>query len=152
MAKLTSRYNFDYRRILFEDGYHIEYSITDICNKNCAGCSHLAPLAKKPNFVDIEEFSRVVAVMQKVIPKAHTVWLTGGEPTLHPKFITLLDTVRQSFVDNHVGIFSNGTTLSHYENDSAFWSFIKDAGIVWAITPYDKPKQYFEDLFTKYDC
>lgn len=149
---LTERYVFDWDRIQNKDGYHIEYSITDICNRNCACCSHLAPLAKAPSFVDEQDFERTATILHKLIPDAHTFWLTGGEPTLHPRFMRLLEISRNIFVDNYVGIYSNGTTLEKYEADESFWRFVKDNGIVWAITCYDKDRAYFETLFKKHGC
>lgn len=152
MAKLDTRYVFDWKRIQFEDNYHIEYSVTDICNRNCKSCSHLAPLAEKPNFVSAEEFARVIKIMRKCVPDAHTVWLTGGEPTLHPEYLTLLEILREVFRDNYVGIYSNGITLSERESDEDFWRFTRDGGIVWAITAYDAPQSYFEKLFSYHNC
>lgn len=152
MPRLNERYRFDWKRIQFEDNYHIEYSVTDICNRNCKGCSHLAPLAKDPNFVTVEEFTRVTKIMHNCIPDAHTVWITGGEPTLHPEFMTLLSVLRDAFPDSYVGIYSNGSTLPKRENDEGFWRFIRKNGIVWAITTYETPQSYFENLFEKHGC
>lgn len=151
MPELTKPYIFDWKRC--EDvPYIIEYSITDICNRNCTACSHLAPLAKIPNFVDVDEFIKVTDIMRKLIPDAHTFWLTGGEPTLHPQFMQFLNILREIYPDTTVGIYSNGITLKRYEHDEAFWRYIKNAGIVWAVTNYDISPQYFEDLFGSRGC
>lgn len=148
----TLPYIFDWKRIQSEDAYHIEYSITDICNRNCACCSHLAPLAKSPAFVEVEEFRRVVKIMRKVIPDAHTFWLTGGEPTLHPEFVMLLQILRETYPDTYVGIYSNGTTLFNYESDEKFWDFIRENGIVWGITNYGAETDLYKDLFYRHGC
>ena len=152
MSRLFERYLFDWRRIFINDGYHIEYSITDICNRRCKSCSHLAPLAKKANFVSREEFTRVVKLMRNLIPDAHTFWLTGGEPTLHPDYIKLLKILRDVYPDVYIGIYSNGIKLKEVERDIEFWDFVRENGVVWAVTNYDIPGQYFIDLFNKYDC
>lgn len=149
---LQERYDFDWCRIQFDDSYHIEYCITDVCNRNCVSCSHLAPLAKKPNFVSKEEFARVVDIMHRVVPDAHTFWLTGGEPTLHPDYLSLLKILRDVFADNYVGIYTNGTTLKNYETDDEFWNFTRKNEIVWAVTGYDRSKRYFEDMFNRHGC
>ncbi len=150
--RLGKRYSFDWDRIQCEDPYHIEYSITDICNRNCGCCSHLAPLAKRPNFVSAEEFAEKTEILHGLIPDAHTFWLTGGEPTLHPRFMRLAEIARNIFADNHVGIYTNGMTLERYENDEAFWRFTKDNGIVWAVTFYDRDRAYFESMFERHGC
>lgn len=152
MFKLNERYVFDWKRIRCADSYHIEYAITDICNRNCMACSHLAPLARHNNFVSVEEFRRVIKIIRKCIPDAHTVWLTGGEPTLHPEFIELLNIVRWVYPDRFVGIYSNGLTLKNYDEDKRFWDFVRNNGIVWGITTYDSDKSYFERLFSKNHC
>ncbi len=146
------RYEFDWRRIFAEDGYHIEYSITDACDRNCASCSHLAPLATRPNFVSVEEFERTVGIIHGLIPDAHTFWLTGGEPTLHPHYARLLGILRSIRKEGYIGIYSNGATLRARADDEVFWRFMRDNGIVWAITNYDIPREYFEELFAAHGC
>lgn len=150
--KLLKRYQFDCRRIEFEDAFHIEYCITDICNRNCAACSHLAPLAKSPNFVTCEEFEKNVVILHKLLPEAHTFLLTGGEPTLHPKFIPLLEIAAKVFANSFVGIYSNGSFLDGYKNDLNFWQFVRERGIVWAVTNYDAPKSEVENIFSQNGC
>lgn len=152
MTRLSERYKFDWNRIFNKDAWHIEYSVTDICNRNCAACSHLAPLAKIPNFVNIKEFARTVSLLKNAIPDIHTFWLTGGEPTLHPEFMQLLKIAREIYCDAYIGIYSNGSTLEKYKTDKSFWQFIKDNDIVWGITVYDNGIQYYEELFSKNEC
>lgn len=152
VGRFFGRYVFDWKRIQCEDAYHVEYSITDICNRNCAFCSHLAPLAKKDNFVDVEEFTRVTRILKKCIPDVHTFWLTGGEPTLHPEFLRLLAISRGIYPNSYIGIYSNGITLKKYETDEGFWTFVRENGIVWGITCYDIEKSYFEGLFSGHGC
>lgn len=150
MPALKEKYVFDGNRIRYKDGYHIEYCITDICNRNCRSCSHLAPLAKEPNYVS--EFTRVAKILRACLPEIHTFWLTGGEPTLHPAFSQLLAIAREIYPDSYIGIYSNGITLKKYETDEGFWEFVKENGIVWGITCYDIEKGYFEGLFSGHGC
>lgn len=152
MNRLKERYVFDWNRIYGKDGYHIEYSVTDICNRSCISCSHLAPLAKHANFVSVEEFARVTGILHKCLPDIHTFWLTGGEPTLHPEFMRLLKIARGIYSDAYIGIYSNGTTLAKYERDERFWEFIRENGIVWGITVYEANFGYYEDIFKRHDC
>lgn len=152
MPALKEKYVFDGNRIRYKDGYHIEYCITDICNRNCRSCSHLAPLAKEPNYVSVDDFTRVVKILRACLPEIHTFWLTGGEPTLHPDFMRLLAIARGIYPDSYIGIYSNGSTLKNYGNDGKFWEFVKENGIVWGITPYDSDARYFEGLFSGHGC
>lgn len=152
MSRLKERYIFDWDRIFQKDAVHVEYSITDICNRSCRACSHLAPLAKHPNFVTADEFRRVTSILRRCIPDIHTFWLTGGEPTLHSDFMQLLKIAREVYPHAYVGIYSNGLTLSGYEANELFWNFMRDNGIVWGITIYENDRQYYEELFERHEC
>ena len=121
MKELKEIYKFDWNRILNNDALHIEYSITDVCNRSCKSCSHLAPLAKEANHVSIEEFERITEILHKCLPDIHTFWLTGGEPTLHPRFKRLLEIAREIYTKSYIGIYTNGMTLNKNEKDETFW-------------------------------
>lgn len=152
MKELKERYKFDWNRILNNDALHIEYSITDVCNRSCKSCSHLAPLAKETNHVSIEEFERITEILHKCLPDIHTFWLTGGEPTLHPRFKRLLEIAREIYTKSYIGIYTNGMTLNKNEKDETFWKFTRDNGIVWGITIYEGDIEYYETLFKGHDC
>ena len=149
---LSNRYEFDFKRIQFKDSYHIEYCITDACDRSCACCSHLAPLAKSPNFVTVENFAKHAEILRGAIADAHAFWLTGGEPTLHPQFMRLLGIARNVFNNCFVGVYSNGNFLKKYENDVGFWEFVRQNGVVWAMTSYGGSKEYIDGVFTKNGC
>lgn len=152
MAERVRPYAFDWHRILTEDGPHIEFCIADICDCNCRGCSHLAPLARQPGFIDEDDFVRVADILSRVVPDAHTVWLTGGEPTLHPGYLRLLRILAEKFAGSNVGIYSNGRSLLSKEKDVEPWRTTREKNIVWAITPYDIGKERFETLFDLHGC
>lgn len=152
MKKLKKPYIFDWHRIRYEDSWHIEYSITDICNRNCRSCSHLAPLAFAPEFVSEEEFTRVCKILRRLLPDTHTFWLTGGEPTLHPVFLRLLEIACGIFENSYIGIFTNGIMLKKFAAYDKLWEFTARNNIVWAVTPYDIGAEYFRELFTEKNC
>lgn len=107
--RLRERYSFDWNRIYGKDGYHVEYSVTDICNRNCIACSHLAPLAKRSNYVSAEQFEHFMRLLHSALPDIHTFWLTGGEPTLHPQFVRLLAIAREIYSQAYIGIYTSST-------------------------------------------
>lgn len=152
MKELKEPYIFDWHRLLYEKCLYVEYSITDICNRNCRSCSHLAPLALAPNFVREEEFVRVCKVLRRLLPDTHTFWLTGGEPTLHPLFLQLLEKARKIFDNCFVGIYSNGIMLDKLAVYTKLWEFTRENGIVWAITPYEFGAEHFRELFALNGC
>ena len=149
---LKEKYVFDWKRIFKNDECHIEYSIIDICNKKCVSCSHLAPLAKNPNYTKKDEFKRVVKIMKKIIPKPDGFWLTGGEPTLHPNLLEILSTLREEYNDANIGFFTNGIMFKSYEHNNCFWNFLKENGIIVLITNYDIDKEFFINLFKEKSC
>lgn len=145
-------YKFNRAEITSHPLHQIEYSIIDICNKNCKACSHFAPLAIEPNLVGIEEFIENAKILHKLIPDVHTFWLIGGEPTLHPQYLLLLKELRSIYSDIPIGIMTNGYRLLEAETDKNFWRFIREHEIIWHITTYDvAPKRYIE-LFERNGC
>ena len=152
MKELKERYKFDWNRILNDDALHIEYSITDQCNRKCKACSHLAPLAKEANYLMIEEVERVTEIGHKWLSDIHTCGLTVGEPTLHPGFMRLLEIAEKIYTESYIGIYSNGTTLNKYEKDERFWRFARDNGIVWGVTIYEGDIEDYETLFERHGC
>lgn len=145
-------YFFNHEEIIKHPLHQIEYSIIDICSRNCKSCSHFAPLAKRANAVSKGEFIKNTQILHSLIPDVHTFWLIGGEPTLHPNYLQLLNELRQIYKDIPIGIMSNGYGVFARKTDKDFWKFIKDNKIVWRITTYNiSPKIYLE-LFGEYGC
>lgn len=130
----------------------IEFSITDICNRNCRSCSHFAPLAKKPNFIHSEDFEKQLGILKGTGIEPDSVWLTGGEPTLHPNFLGLLKTLREIFPGIPVGMMSNGSYFHADYDDPDLWNFVKENGIIWHITTYDTDPRFYEELFERHGC
>lgn len=142
-------YEFNRSKIIEHPIHQIEYSITDICNKNCKACSHFAPLAKQANFVNVKDFENEIKILHNIIPDAHTFWLIGGEPTLHPELMQLLKILRKIY-EISIGVMTNGYRL--LETDKEFWGFIRENEVIWRITTYDiEPERYIE-LFKRNGC
>lgn len=66
---------------------NVSYHVTDVCNLNCKGCWHFAPLAtalNKNQRADIEEFERDVKRLSELLDGELAKFsLFGGEPLLH---------------------------------------------------------------------
>ncbi len=149
---LKEKYVFDWKRMFKNNEYHIEYSIIDICNKKCISCSHLSPIAKEANCVNIDEFRRIIKIIKRLIPNPDGFWLTGGEPTLHPNLIELLSILREEYDSANIGFFTNGVKLKSYKNDNYFWNFIKEHDVIVLVTNYDIDKEFFTNLFKEKLC
>ena len=91
----------------------IYYLITLSCNLNCLHC--IRGMSKK-QFMDTKLALKGFDNIHKVFPDA-TIILSGGEPTIHPDFKTILDYSLSKF--NKIVINSNGTT--NYFSESSHW-------------------------------
>jgi hypothetical protein len=83
-------------------------TITNVCNLHCGGCSQLCGHFEKEQlwFMTVDEIRAAIEVMGKYVGK--TIWIFGGEPTIHPQFEEIKDLLysyngRYSFI-----IFTNG--------------------------------------------
>ena len=76
-----------------------------VCNLKCKHCFlSVKQEIKKKNFLDVKEINEVLKKIDKSNLK--TIYLTGGEPFLHPKFNDIL---RDSLKYANVIIYTNGT-------------------------------------------
>lgn len=81
--------------------------ITPLCNNRCPGCSNVYADNRTPPPMSAAQWQTLLASFG---PEAVQMRLTGGEPTLHPEFLRILD-VATSY-DAWVTIFTNGRWLN----------------------------------------
>lgn len=82
--------------------------LNEYCNLNCSYC--FAQNARTNKYMSIQNFNTVINFLKKSNIKV--LKLLGGEPTLHPNFV---DIVQQSISDDFFGkivIFTNGLELT----------------------------------------
>ena len=81
--------------------------LNNYCNLQCPYCFQWKVLKQKHQNITIENFKWLLNFLEK--SNEHEVRLIGGEPTLHPQFIEILQ--EQLFDDNieRIHIFTNGT-------------------------------------------
>ena len=85
-------------------------------------CDHLSPLAQQ-RFTDPDTLYRDYSTLVKVY-RPQLVYLTGGEPLLHPDILGAIQAVRASGITERIRILSNGILL--HRMDDAFWGAIDD--------------------------
>lgn len=100
--------------------YACQTEIVSHCNLSCRDCNHLSPIAKK-GFVDPESLQRDFAILAKVY-KPLFVYLTGGEPLLHPDIIPVIKAVRASGISDRIRVLTNGVLLPRMKDE--FWASI----------------------------
>jgi MoaA/NifB/PqqE/SkfB family radical SAM enzyme len=85
--------------------WHQCYMVTDYCNAKCAFCE---PYLNKSAFMGED----ALAWIRKLTPYARTLILTGGEPSIHPQFRSLLQDLRRDIDPRcFFSIISNGAKL-----------------------------------------
>ena len=77
--------------------------LTPACNNHCPGCSNVYAAHRPPAVKTAQDWGDLLA---DILPGAVQVRLSGGEPTLHPEFFTILDEVLS--YDLNVTVFTNG--------------------------------------------
>lgn len=119
-----------------------EYSLTEHCDLNCAGCGKFAPLAE-PEFADYEEAARDFARLSSLFHgRVKQIRLMGGEPLLHPDLVKFLKMAREYFPDGDISIVTNGLRLLNQPEE--FWQACKENKIVIRPTKYPIPLDYAE--------
>lgn len=82
----------------------IYIEITNVCNLQCAFCM---PTTRKPEFMKVEDFDRI---LQKIQPYTDRIYLhIKGEPLLHPQLKEILACAMEKQMD--VTITTNATLL-----------------------------------------
>ena len=91
----------------------MDICVWDKCNNNCLMCSN--PDKPWPSFngrpeqgYDYKTLIKRIERFKAKILKSDAIVLTGGEPTLHPRFIDILKFLRQNYPDKEIRILTNG--------------------------------------------
>lgn len=80
--------------------------LTSACNNRCPGCSNTYAADRTPPPLSAAQWESLLA---SFAPEAVQLRLTGGEPTLHPGFLRILDAATS--YDAWVTVFTNGRWL-----------------------------------------
>lgn len=95
------------------DGIKLEFMITEHCNLNCAGCDHIASIAKE-KFMSLEEYSICLHSFKEKLPTIKEICFMGGEPLLHPQLDQVFILTRELFPDVDIVCYTNGLLLSKF--------------------------------------
>jgi MoaA/NifB/PqqE/SkfB family radical SAM enzyme len=87
---------------------HIEVALTSVCELRCDYCSAM-PFDGK--LIPTERMLKLIEEIQQL--KVFSLLLSGGEPTLHPEFLTFLSACARSSIELTVN--SNGINLSDFD-------------------------------------
>jgi hypothetical protein len=100
----------------------VEWKLHDKCNYNCSFCGDEHKLGLI-GWKDFEENKRIIDSIAKACEgKPYWIQLTGGEPTLYPKLIELMQYMREKGA--MVRMISNGSRTIRW------WTRLRDAKVI----------------------
>ncbi len=105
---------------------YLELHVITHCNMRCRACNHASPLLK-PQAVSVGSVKEDLRHINRLGIRASFIRILGGEPTLNPHLIEIINTVRQSNIVEAIHIVTNGTRL--HRMDQSFWDAIDIAQI-----------------------
>ncbi|MEK7522005.1 MAG: radical SAM protein [Patescibacteria group bacterium] len=87
--------------------------LTDDCNIKCSTCiASSFPGAGK--YKTIDEIKKMVAVVEDNDNHPETIMISGGEPTIHPQFMEIIELVFNSKIQ-HIILITNGIKIAEDE-------------------------------------
>lgn len=106
---------FDYPlRQALRDHFTLELSITDACDLSCRFCCHGTPLNNDKRHVSA---SRLAELSHQVRPyEFFSIKISGGEPTIHPSFREICESLRTWFPAHHYCMATNGKRLLQHKD------------------------------------
>ena len=108
------------RYILGEEIFPVtlELGVTTRCNRQCADC----PSGRSQQLTDLP-IDMIEELFHYVAGKTPGLIVTGGEPTLHPKFFDILHLAKKIGKFEEISVISNGSLLSKESIRKALSSF-----------------------------
>ncbi|TXJ35243.1 radical SAM protein [Brachyspira pilosicoli] len=109
-------YHGDYR----DDLLSINLAITSYCNYQCSYCcAEMPPVNNNAAFIDYETIINVIDRFFLFNKNEYFIILTGGEPTIHPQFLDILNYLNNTYIDKEIylSIITNGArSVEYYKN------------------------------------
>ena len=88
------------------------YYVTMQCNLNCAYCEDFG--SRRNHLVTpappLEDAKHILKVIRTGVDR---LWLTGGEPLMHPQILELLQYAREELRFKEISLITNGTLLGN---------------------------------------
>ncbi len=81
----------------------IEIDLTYACNLSCNNCNRSSPQARSNEHISLEQIKSFIEESITTKKKWKRIRLLGGEPTLHPQFLAVLELLRKYRDENSLG-------------------------------------------------
>jgi cyclic pyranopterin phosphate synthase len=88
------------------------YYVTMQCNLNCTYCEDFGSRRNQQvtPAPPLEDAKHILKVIRSGVDR---LWLTGGEPLMHPQLVDLLTYARQDMKFREISLITNGTLLAN---------------------------------------
>ncbi len=80
------------------------------CNLKCASCDHASPWFESASFYSLDVYERDMDALTEVMDIAELVF-AGGEPLMHPQFVSFLELAKRKQYAHGVTMVTNGVLL-----------------------------------------
>lgn len=99
---------------------HLETDVTTACQLSCVACNHHVPLWRKvgPQHASVAQVTKDLNHLATIV-HAHVWGALGGEPTMNPNLVSILQAARASKIADTIEVWSNGLLLPRMSE--AFW-------------------------------
>lgn len=87
----------------------ITIAIWNKCNNNCLMCTNPPGYKKEKDY----DYEKLIDRYKNLDSKEREIYLTGGEPTFHPRFFNFLNFLRKKCPKAKITIVTNGRFLSY---------------------------------------
>lgn len=113
------------------------------CNLNCSGCSHFAPLNKKPHMLTLSEWEYTAKLLKNKFKYIKNIQFWGGEPLMNPDLPEMLLSARKLFKYSGIGVITNGLLLFQAKE---VLDRIKECNVRLMVTLYHPLMPRIEEL------
>ena len=112
LKDIKAEYDFEH----LQDRLYIHWDLLTKCNFRCSYCYSIKDYMSRGCWDKIDSFNKQRLIIDAIARSKYPVFLglLGGEPTLHPKFLEILDLIKNKILfknpDNRLYITTNGST------------------------------------------
>ena len=92
----------------------VQIEVTNACINQCANCTRCVGHHPKPYFMDLETIEKAIDSLDGFDGE---IGLMGGEPTLHPKFLAILQLFQKKIPRERRGFWTSGHKWCKYRNE-----------------------------------
>ena len=100
------------RRDFIPNDNNIEIDLLYKCNLKCESCNRSSAQVNSEDYISIEQINKFISESIKLDKRWSLINILGGEPTLHPEFLKIIDLILYKYID----IYSNSTKLQITSN------------------------------------